>query len=169
MSRIATHTQRVLGRRARLVPVLSTLAASSLALLPVIVTAPMMPPFGLLMLLAWRILRPELWPAWIALPLGLADDLITGQPLGSSMALWTIVFLAMDAVDTRLIWRDYLQDWLIATAAIVFCQLGGWMIAHYLGSGGEPRLMLPQLVLSILLFPPIARLCAMLDRWRLGR
>ena len=34
-----------------------------------------MPPFGLLVLLAWRLLRPELWRAWVGLPLGLPAEL----------------------------------------------------------------------------------------------
>ena len=48
------------------------------------------------------------------LPLGLFDDLVSGQPLGSAMLLWTLCFLAIDVLEQRLVWRDFWQDWLIA-------------------------------------------------------
>ena len=48
--------------RTVLVPILSTLAGSAMAILPIIATEPIIPPFGLMLLLAWRLLRPEMWP-----------------------------------------------------------------------------------------------------------
>ena len=36
------------------------------------------PDFGLLMLIAWRLLRADAWPAWWAAPLGFVNDLVTG-------------------------------------------------------------------------------------------
>ena len=88
--------------RVTIVPILSTLAGSAMALLPIIATEPIVPPFGLMMLLAWRLLRPEIWPVWAALPLGLADDLLSGHYLGTAMILWTIAFLALEWVDQAL-------------------------------------------------------------------
>ena len=68
-----------------------TLIASLLQALPLVVTTPLVPDFAFLTLLSWRLLRPEMWPAFHALPLGLFDDLVAGHPLGQSMALWTMV------------------------------------------------------------------------------
>jgi hypothetical protein len=51
--------------------------------LPIIAPAPVPPPLGFLLLLAWRLLRPGLLPPWAGLPLGLFDDLYSGQPTGS--------------------------------------------------------------------------------------
>ena len=152
-----------------LVPIASTLAGSALALLPAIVSVPVLPPLGLLMALGWRLLRPEMWPAWVALPLGLADDLIGGAPLGSAMTLWTIAFLGFDIADSRPMWRDHWLDWWLAAAAILLCALGAWGIAAFSGGAGALWTILPQTTLAILLFPPIARLCARLDTWRLRR
>lgn len=137
------------------------------SMLPMIAQSPVIPPFGLLILLAWRLLRPELWPAWIGAPLGFFDDLISGQPLGSSVFLWTATLLAIEAASTRLLWRDYWQDWLIAAISVIFCLTGGWLFARVAGGGGTILLIVPQMVFSILLFPECARLCSHFDRWRL--
>jgi len=163
-----TSERRFLAR-ARSVPALSTIAGSATMLLPIIAVSPLLPPFGLLMLLGWRLLRPELWAAWVALPLGLADDLIGGQPIGTSMALWTVTLLAIDLVDNRLVWRDYWTDWLVAAVAILFCLGGSWIFARFTGGGGTVLSLAYQTGIAIFCFPAVARLCVVLDRWRLAR
>lgn len=149
-------------------PVISVLVGSSVAsILPVIAVTPAVPPFGLLMLLAWRLLRPELWPLWVAAPLGLFDDIMSGQPLGSAMCLWTAAFIGIEITNGRLLWRDYWQDWQIAAFSIIFCVLGGFYFARLAAGGGSMLIILPQIAWSILLFPVVVRLCALIDRWRL--
>jgi len=160
------HTPR-LRLRAWAVPVLSTLAASALTLLPVVAGAPVLPPLGLLMALGWRMLRPEMWPAWVALPLGLADDLIGGAPLGTAMSLWTLAFLSVDLAEHRPMWRDHWLHWALAAGCIAGVGLGTWACERFVAGGGDLAPLLPQLVLGALLFPAAARLCARLDRWRL--
>ena len=171
MSRIAGSSRDValLGFRRQAVPVLSTLAAALIDLLPVVATRPLVPDFAFLVLLAWRLLRPEMWQAHVALPLGLFNDLVAGHPIGQSMALWTLTFLALDLVDSRVGWRDYLLDWLFAGLAIVFNLVAGWYIARLMGARMEFEVLLPQLALSIFAYPLVARLVIGLDRWRLAR
>ena len=154
--------------RARLTPALSVLIGSALTLAPIIADAPLLPPFGLMMLLAWRLMRPVYWKIWAAAPFGLFDDLLSGQPPGSAVLLWSLIFLAIEAVDNRLVWRDYWQDWAIAAAAIAFALTGGWVLVLVSGGGGGLRLIVPQLLMSILLYPLTARIAARLDRWRLA-
>ena len=77
-------------------------------------TSPLLPDFGFLMLITWRLLRPEIWTPRMALGLGLFADLVAGHPLGQSMLLWTTAFLVFDLIDARLGFRDYWMDWLIA-------------------------------------------------------
>ncbi|ALR21161.1 rod shape-determining protein MreD [Sphingobium baderi] len=148
-------------------PVITVLVGSMVTALPVIAQFPSMPPFGLLILLAWRLLRPELWRAWIGLPLGLFDDMLSGQPIGSAMCLWTLTLIGIDAIEHRMVWRGYRQDWLIASVAIIFCLAGGVFFARITG-GGEIKLILvaPQMFWTILLFPFIVRQCARIDSWR---
>lgn len=150
-----------------LVPVCSTVAASLGALLPVAAAVPLLPPFGFLVLVGWRLRRPELWPAWVGLPLGLADDLVTGSPLGSAMVLWTLALIAVDAVDHRILFRERHEDWALAAALIGGEALGGWALARLAGAAGPPWTALPPALLGILCFPLAARACALFDRVRL--
>ena len=169
MSRIAGSTGEVAMRelRRRFVPTGSTIAASLLALLPLVPSAPLIPEIALLVVIAWRLLRPEIWPAYMALPLGLFNDLVAGHPIGQSMALWTLIFLACDYVDSRLGFRDYWMDWLIAAAAILFHAAAVWEISALMGARTGFSVLLPQTVAAILAYPFLARLVLALDRWRL--
>ncbi|HWL48162.1 MAG TPA: rod shape-determining protein MreD, partial [Sphingomonadaceae bacterium] len=106
---------------------------------------------------------------WVGLPLGLFDDLMSGQPIGSAMALWTIVLLALDLSDNRAIWQDYWHDLLIATFALAFCIAGGWMVVAFTAAAPSLLAMVPQMVLAILLMPSAIRIAARLDRFRLAR
>lgn len=170
MSKIAGSSTEVAIRdfRRRWVPFLSSVAAILLSLFPLVMPSPVIPDFGFLLILAWRLLRPEIWPAQLALVFGLFADLVSGHPLGQSMLLWTIVFLALDYADYRLGFRDFWMDWLLASAALLFHSFGVWYIALLMGSETLFTVMLPQLALSILGFPLAARLVVGLDRWRLG-
>jgi rod shape-determining protein MreD len=155
--------------RVALVPILSTLAGSAMALVPVIATEPIVPPFGLMILLAWRLLRPEIWPVWAALPLGLADDLISGHYLGTAMILWTVAFLMLEWVDQLLLWREGWIDWAIASVALPVLGVGAWALSQPGDSHTSVLTILPQTIGAILLFPLILRLIALLDSWRLKR
>jgi rod shape-determining protein MreD len=156
-----------LSRFARAVPPVTTMLASALSALPVVSDAPTWPPLGLLTVLGWRLLRPELWGAWMALPLGLGDDLLTGQAPGTAMASWTILFLALDIIDERFLFRDYMLDWAIAATGICLCMIGAVLASgqHW----AQLPVFLPQMALSVLCFPLVERICAALDRWRLRR
>ncbi len=88
-------------------PIISVLLGSMIvALVPVVAQTPLLPPFGLMVFLGWRMLRPEIWPLWIGAPLGLFDDVMSGQPIGSAMFLWTAILLLLDFENQRHVWRD---------------------------------------------------------------
>lgn len=150
------------------VPILSVMLASALpAMFPIIAQSPSMPPLGLLLFIGWRLLHHELWPLWIAAPLGAFDDMTSGNPLGTAIFLWSLVTIAIEIVDTRLYWRDYWHDWLIAITASTLFLLGGLGFANISGSHVPVALILPQLLWSALLYPLIVRLIARLDHWRM--
>lgn len=171
MNRIALTSRDVAMKNVRrqYVPVTTTLAASLLSLLPLVANAPVSPDMGFMVLISWRLLRPEMWTARTALVLGLFNDLVAGHPIGQSMGLWTLTFLILDVVDSRAIYRDYWMDWLLAAVLILLYAYGGWFIANLLGSKSEFGIMWPQVGLSILAYPVIARLIVAIDRWRLSR
>jgi rod shape-determining protein MreD len=157
------------GFRRQWLPVISTLFASLLQALPFVLTTPLVPDVAFLTLLSWRLLRPEMWQAHYALPLGLFNDLVGGHPLGQSMALWTATLLVCDLLDSRSGWRDYWIDWLFASLVIACYVAAEWRIARAMGSQMEFEVLLPQLLLSIFSYPLVARLIVALDRWRLSR
>jgi rod shape-determining protein MreD len=142
---------------------LSVVLGSLMTLLPVIAVVPFLPPFGLMVLLGWRMVRGDSMRVWVPVLLGFFDDMVSGQPLGSAMLLWTLCVLAIDVLDTRLVWRDFWQDWLIASGAIGFCLIAGRLIASPLGAHVDTALLL-QIVTAAALFPLVYRLCAWCDR-----
>ena len=77
--------------------------------------------------------------------------------------------LAIEAFETRFPWRSFWQDWLAASLAIMVAIIGAALL-----SGADVSLLAiiatgPQILLSILIFPVIARIVAVLDRLRLLR
>lgn len=151
-----------------LVPILSVLGASTLTALPIFSDGPLLPPLGFMTMLAWRLMRPGIWPAWVGLPFGLFDDLFSGQPLGSAALLWSLTMLAMELIDARAAWRDHVQDWLIATVAIILVLAGGLAISGLAYRAPEISVIAPQMAISILAYPLVVRACAIFDRWRLA-
>jgi rod shape-determining protein MreD len=171
MSRIALTSRDVTMKRVRraYVPVGSTILAILVVVLPVIVTTPLVPDFGYIFLVAWRLLRPEIWTARSALPLGALSDLVSGHPLGQSMALWTLTFLILDLIESRAVFRDYWLDWILASLLILFYTAATWFFARLMGSSSSFSILWPQIALSILVYPIVARIVVALDRWRLTR
>jgi rod shape-determining protein MreD len=150
-------------------PWLSILLGSLTPMLPIIAPAPIMPPLGYMLMLAWRLMRPGLLPMWAGLPLGAFDDLLSGQPFGSGILLFSLSMISIELLDGRFPWRSFWQDWLIAAA-----MLAAYLAAAALVSGAgigplELGGLLPQLLLSIIAFPIIARMVSLLDRIRLLR
>ena len=173
MVRSALQTHGRLNRGPRrgvtIIPAASVIACSALALLPVVADRGGWPDFGFLMLIAWRLLRADAWPAWWAAPLGFANDLLVGTPIGFSVALWAAVMLAMDLVDRRTQWRDYWIEWAMAAVLILAAETAEWKVAAWSGAPVPFAHMLPSIVISILAFPLFAFISSRLDRWRLGQ
>lgn len=151
------------------IPIASVVLGSMTPLLPFIASAPVLPPFGLLMLLGWRMLRPGLWPIWCGVPFGMLDDIFSGQPIGSAVLIWSIILISMDLIDQRYLWRNYWQDWLLAALFIIFALLGGLAINNLLINDVDAITVVPQIILSVFAYPLTLRLVARLDHIRLGR
>lgn len=171
MSRIAGSPGALLYKelKRRYVPVLSTALAILLALFPLVVMSPLVPDLGFLVLLAWRLLRPEIWTPLAALGFGLLDDLVSGHPPGQSMAIWTMIFLAFDLLENRIDYKDFWLDWLFAAGAIMFGTGGAWYVGVIMDSPTPFGQLLPQIGFTILAYPLVTRMVLGLDRWRLDR
>ena len=151
------------------VPWTSIMLGSLLPQLPISSAVPLIPPLGYLLLLAWRLVRPGLLPVWAGFPLGMFDDLFSGQPFGSAILLWSATMLGLEIIETRFPWRGFFQDWLVAGVIVTW-----YLVIAALFSGGEiggtMLLVLgPQILLTLIAFPVLARLVAGLDRFRLTR
>lgn len=155
--------------RARSVPYLTIMLGSLVPVLLIADLMPLAPSFGFLMLLGWRMVRPGLLPLWAGAPLGAFDDLVSGQPFGCAVLLWSLAMLAIEIIETRFPWRGFWQDWFTASV-IALCY---WLAALVLSGASLTAEMvavaLPQALLSVLLYPIIARMVAGLDRFRLKR
>ncbi len=154
---------------AYLTPWLSVTLASVMPGWLFIASVPLMPPLGFLTLLAWRQLHPGLLPVWAGLPLGLIDDLVSGQPLGSGVLLWSVAMLGLEAIELRWPWRNFLWEWSVSSATIVAYLVSAGVFANGLARPDWLLMILPQIVLSILIYPLVARMVARLDRVRLTR
>ena len=144
---------------------LGTLAPGILS----IASAPLFPPIGFLMLVSWRQLRPGLLPVWVGLPLGLFDDLYSGQPFGSAVLLWSATMIIMEVVELGFPWRSFIVDWLMASAIIVLYLLLALGLANAGGGHVLIAQILPQVLFAMLVFPLVGRLVGFLDRARLAR
>jgi rod shape-determining protein MreD len=173
MVRAALGSGRRIGQGPRpgapYVPAATVVAASLLSALPIVATSGWYPDFGFLALIGWRLLRSDPWPAWWAAPLGLANDLITGEPVGLSVALWSATMLLLDLIDRRTMWRDYWIEWALAAMLLLLNEIVSWWSAGILGAATPFSMLMPPLLISIFVFPVAAWLVARIDRWRLGR
>jgi rod shape-determining protein MreD len=152
---------------ARGVPWLSVMLGSLLPGWLFIASAPYVPPLGFLTLLAWRQLRPGLLPVWAGLPLGLFDDLYSGQPLGSAILLWSVAMIVLELIELRFPWRSFALEWLVAAALIFTYILASLGLANAAGGDTSVLVLAPQFILATLVYPFVARLVAALDRFRL--
>lgn len=155
--------------RAQLVPYISILAGSLLPFFLMADVMPLVPPFGFMMMVGWRIMRPGFLPLWAGVPLGAFDDLFSGQPFGSGILLFSITMITLELIETRFPWRGFWQDWFTAGFALVLYIIGAMVVS---GADLTPHLFfaaIPQIVLGVLLYPVISWLIARLDRFRLAR
>lgn len=147
------------------VPSVTIVLGSLVTLWPAVPSVGLLPPFGLLLLLAWKLVRPDALPIWAAAPLGLVDDLFSGQPLGSAMLLWMSCSIMIDLIDERLVFRDFWQDWLIAAMCVGLALIGGRFLATRFDAHVD-TVLLVQIVVAVLCYPLAASLVPRFARER---
>jgi rod shape-determining protein MreD len=134
---------------------------------PIIASAPIMPPLGFLLLVAWQQSRPGLLPVWAGLPLGLFDDLYSGQPFGCAVLLWSLTMIGLDLIEQRLPWRGFVDNWLVACGVIAGYMVLMLALANLAGGKTPLIVIAPQIALAALAYPIAAWLVGMADRFRL--
>lgn len=153
------------------IPIITVFIASALpTMLPLVANSPVLPPLGLLIFLGWQLLRTDMWPVWIGIPLGLMDDLYSGSPIGTAVFLWTITSIFIHYISQKILWRGFWHDWLIASISILIIQTIAAKISHPHAEWIRLLIIIgPQIVASILLFPLFLRMIAFFDKIRLKR
>jgi rod shape-determining protein MreD len=148
-------------------PWLTVMLFSLAPILPIIASAPVMPPLGFMLLLTWRQVRPGLLPVWAGVPLGIFDDIYSGQPFGSAVLLWTLAAIVLDLYEARFPFRHYLFDWLVSSVMVCAYLVLSLVFANAAGASASVPVIVPQALTSILLLPLMGRLVSALDRFRL--
>lgn len=150
-------------------PILSVFFGSMITILPFFTEQPILPPFGFIIFIAWRFLRPGMWPMWAGLPFGIFDDIFSGAPMGTGALTWSIAMLVAEFIDSRIIFRDHLFDWLIAAIFIAAYLSASLFIIGFIQPMPNYSIIIPQTLFSIALYPLIVRFCASIDTWRLRK
>lgn len=149
------------------VPWLLVILGSLSPVWPVIASAPLVPPFGFIFLVAWQQLRPGIFPVWAGLPLGLVDDLYSGQPFGCAVLLWSMAMIGLDLIERRIPWRNVLHNWMVASAIIAGYLVTALLITNVAGGATRLAVIVPLIVIAVLVYPLAARLVGAADRFRL--
>ena len=95
------------------------------------------------------------------------DDLYSGQPFGSAVLLWSVAAIVLDVVETRFPWRDFLTEWLVAGAITATYLLASLALANMASASTPVLFVLPQIIVSILVYPLVCRMVGGVDRARL--
>jgi len=147
-------------------PIGAVMLASMLPIMPVIATAPLMPPLGFMMFISWRLLHREIWHPWAGAALGLYDDFWSGHHIGTAMLLWSVAQFGVALMDRRMLWRDYWQDWMLAAFGLVGYLSLALLIDNKLGGQTLWIMIVPQVLVAILLQPYVIRMTGYIDVWR---
>lgn len=153
----------------RFLPAATILGSALLTALPVPLAWGVMPQLGLLFLFIWASIQPRLVPAWGALLLGLATDLLLGLPIGIWTLIYPLVAAAVRLAETRLEGRHSLAvDWGLAALLVVAAHLLAW---QFLGFAGRAPALLPllaQAAVTVLAYPLVALVAAHLQDRLIG-
>ncbi|WP_298305486.1 rod shape-determining protein MreD [uncultured Erythrobacter sp.] len=155
--------------RARSVHYVTIIIGSLIPLFLMADVMPVVPPLGFMIFLGWRLMRPGLLPMWAGVPLGAFDDLVSGQPFGSAIFLWSLTMIALEILETRFPWRGFWQDWFTAGFTVLLYILAAMLVSGAKISVPLISIVVPQILVSILLYPLIARVITLADRFRLSR
>jgi len=162
---------RVNSGAARLLPLLTTILAALVTILPLRAPgyAALTPAFTLMAVYHWTIYRPDLLPSVALFAIGLAEDLLTGAPIGFA----PLAFLLTRAVVLRC--RRYFVNqafpfvWAGFTLVAGSTLLGLWAVHCLIElSLVNPRYTVFRMVLTIAIFPLVSFLLGRTQRALMG-
>lgn len=90
---------------------------------------PVLPAFGMIAVFVFAVQRPDLMPHWLAFLVGLAQDLVTGGPLGLNALLLLLVQSICAGQRRFLVGRPFALAWAGFAVIALPAALAQWLIA----------------------------------------
>lgn len=158
---------RVNSSAARLVPILTTIVAAVLAILPLRIPgyAALTPALALMAVFHWTVYRPDLLPSLALFAIGIAEDLLSGGLVG--IGALTLLITRAVVLQTRrhFVGRSFPFVWAGFTLIAGGALLGLWALHCLLESRLlDPRITVFRMVLTIAVFPAASFLLGRVQR-----
>ena len=147
---------RVNGSTARLVPILTTIIAVILAILPLRIPgyAALTPALALMAVYHWTIYRPDLLPAFALFAIGIGEDLLAGSLVGIGPLTLLVTRAVVLHSRRHFVGRPFPFVWAGFTLVAGGTLLGLWAMHCLLEfSLINPRNTVFRMVLTIAVFP----------------
>lgn len=150
--------------RRRLVPAGSVAVAGIATTLPVPLAWSVMPNIAMLLVLIWASVQPRLMPVWAAFLLGLLHDVMVAGPFGAYGLIFALLVVAVRVGEGRLEGRWLAVDWLLAGILVMLAHVLLFLVLPLAGWAAPLPPLLLQGALTVLCFPPVLALAAMVHR-----
>lgn len=171
MPRLEPYAPAPAGRASRifmmLAPVVMGLICVLLSFVPMgrIFGSSQMPAFVLMAIYYWAVVRPEMFPAYAVLIMGLLSDLLSNGPIG----LWTFVYLVTYWVilsqRSLVINAVFSMFWLGFLIIALFTGAFSWIVASILFGTIVPlKPVMAQMLVTVAFFPLFAWLFGRIQR-----
>jgi rod shape-determining protein MreD len=158
---------RVNGSTARLVPILTTIIAVILAILPLRIPgyAALTPALALMAVYHWTIYRPDLLPAFALFAIGIGEDLLAGSLVGIGPLTLLVTRAVVLHSRRHFVGRPFPFVWAGFTLVSGGALLGLWALHCLLEfSLINPRNTVFRMVLTIAVFPAVSFLLGSTQR-----
>jgi rod shape-determining protein MreD len=162
---------RVNSGAARLVPILTTLAAATITILPLRIPgyAALTPAFALMAAYHWTIYRPDLLPPLALFAVGLTEDLLTGAPIGGSALMLLLARAGVLRFRRYFVNRAFPFVWSGFTLLAGVAMLGLWALHCLIDfTVLDLRTTVFRTVLTIAAFPAASFLLGRTQRRLMG-
>lgn len=153
----------------RTLPALSTLLLLLLMTAPLPLALPLMPPLGMLAVFVWSMFQPGMMPPWLVFLLGLAGDMLFGQPFGVEATALALVAVFVRGFEARYGHHAHGFDWAMAALVMAGYALLTWQLMTL---AGRPVSLLPMgwsWLTGVFAYPAVVTFCGWLQRRAFGQ
>lgn len=158
------------ARRVRAsLPTLVSLGISTLVAVPLFVSGPFWPHWGVLCVYHWSTHRPDLMPPPVAFGFGLVLDVWMGTPFGLNATLFLAMAALVASQYAAFAARPFIFAWAVAIPALALFEALSWALLQLAGYTLDPQPFLVQTLSSALAYPLVCGLCALVQRWAIDR